>query len=122
MPNYLIAQLNEVAPQECPCGLTRRAFANLPDTAASLHLVEIREDARTHYHKKMTEIYLVLDGEGEMELDGKRVPVKPMSAIYIKPGCRHRAIGRLKLINIPVPAFDPEDEWFDDPSGTAFKA
>ena len=37
----------------------------------------------------------------------------PMTAIYIRPGCRHRAIGKLKIINIPVPAFDESDEWFD---------
>src|SRR6266487_2681078 len=113
MPNYLIAQLNELPPQRCPCGLARRAFANSNDTVASLHVVDIQTDAQTHYHKKMTEIYLVFEGEGEMELDGKRVPVKPMTAIYIRPGCRHRAIGKLKIINIPVPAFDESDEWFD---------
>jgi len=61
----------------------------------------------------MTELYVVLDGEGEMELDGRRIPVKPMSAIYIKPGCRHRAIGKLRIINVPIPAFDETDEWFD---------
>jgi len=113
MPNHLIAQLDEIPPTKCPCGLARRAFADLTDTAASLHLVDIQQDAQTHYHKKMTEIYLVLEGEGQMELDGKLVPVKPMTAIYIKPGCRHRAIGKLRIINIPVPAFDTEDEWFD---------
>jgi len=48
-----------------------------------------------------------------MELDGTLFPVKPMTAIYIKPGCRHRAIGKLKIINIPIPAFDERDEWFD---------
>jgi len=31
----------------------------------------------------------------------------------IHPGCRHRAIGHLKLINVPIPAFDPDDEYFD---------
>jgi len=50
---------------------------------------------------------------GEIELDGERFPVKPMTAIYIRPGCRHRAVGKLKIINIPVPAFDESDEWFD---------
>jgi mannose-6-phosphate isomerase-like protein (cupin superfamily) len=75
--------------------------------------VDIQEDARAHYHKKMTEMYLVLEGSGEIELDGQRFPVKPMTAIYIKPGCRHRAIGKLKIINIPIPAFDEADEWFD---------
>ena len=113
MPNYFVTQLNEVPPLRCPCGFARRAFADAGDSVASMHIVDIQEDSRTHYHKQMTEIYLVLEGEGEMELDGKRVPVKPMTAIYIKPGCRHRAIGKLKIINVPVPAFDEQDEWFD---------
>ncbi|HXG47887.1 MAG TPA: cupin domain-containing protein [Methylomirabilota bacterium] len=113
MKNYQIAQLDEIGPQRCPCGFTRRAFAAPPGNAASVHLVDIEADARAHYHKRMTEIYLVLEGTGEMELDGERVPVKPMTAIYIRPGCRHRALGRLRIVNIPVPAFDEADEWFD---------
>ena len=78
-----------------------------------MHLVDILKEARVHYHKKMHEIYLVLEGEGYIELDGERVPVKPMSSVLIKPGCRHRAVGDLKIVNVPVPAFDPDDEWFD---------
>jgi mannose-6-phosphate isomerase-like protein (cupin superfamily) len=113
MANYLISQLDTIPAKRCPCGFTRRAFAGEPDNVASLHAVDIEEDAQTHYHKRMTEIYLVLEGEGQMELDGQLVPVKPMTAIYIKPGCRHRAIGKLKIINIPIPSFDESDEWFD---------
>lgn len=113
MKNYLLAQLDEIDPVRCPCGLTRRAFATPDNPLATLHLVDIQEDARTHYHKKLTEIYLVLEGEGHLELDGELIPVKPMSSVFIKPGCRHRAIGKLKIVNIPIPAFDPEDEWFD---------
>jgi mannose-6-phosphate isomerase-like protein (cupin superfamily) len=113
MANYMISQLDEIPSQRCPCGFARRAFAGEAQNAASLHLVDIQEDARAHYHKEMTEMYLVLEGTGEIELDGQRYPVKPMTAIYIKPGCRHRAIGKLKIINIPIPAFDETDEWFD---------
>ena len=111
--NYMIAQLNEVEPTRCPCGFARRAFATPDNQVATLHMVDIQADSRTHYHKKMTEIYLVLEGEGFIELDGERLPIKPMTSIFIKPGCRHRAVGKLKIINIPVPAFDPHDEWFD---------
>lgn len=111
--SHTIVHLDELPAQRCPCGFTRRAFANLPNAAASLHVVDIHEDSRTHYHKRMTEIYLVLEGEGQIELDGQLFPVRPMTAIYIRPGCRHRAIGKLKIINIPVPAFDETDEWFD---------
>jgi mannose-6-phosphate isomerase-like protein (cupin superfamily) len=111
--NFMISQLDQVPPVRCPCGWARRAFAGSPQNVASLHLVDIQEDSRAHYHKQMTEIYLVLEGEGMMELDGELVPVQPMSAVYIRPGCRHRAIGKMRIVNIPVPSFDESDEWFD---------
>ena len=112
-PNFMIAQLDEVPPTRCPCGFARRAFATPDNAVATLHLVDIQEDAQVHYHRKMTEMYVVLEGTGFIELDGVRHPVKPMTSIFIKPGCRHRAIGKLKILNVPVPAFDPADEWFD---------
>ena len=111
--NYLVAHFDEISPVRCPCGFSRRAFSEELDGIATMHVVDIEEDAKSHYHKKLTEIYLVLEGEGFLELDGERVPVRPMSAVMIKPGCRHRAVGKLKIVNVPVPAFDPEDEWFD---------
>ena len=123
---YAVARLDEIDPQACPCGTTRRAFTQQEgdgdgdgeggrDEAgtATLHLVEISADSRAHYHRKLTELYLVLEGEGHFELDGERVPVRPMTAALIRPGCRHRAVGELKLIVTAIPAFDPADEWFD---------
>ncbi len=111
--SWSIAHLGDMEPIDCPCGEARRAFTDDPDGTASIHLVDIHSDAETHYHKEHTEIYLILEGEGHLELDGEKVPVQPLDAILIKPGCRHRAVGDLTIINIPIPAFDPEDEWFD---------
>jgi mannose-6-phosphate isomerase-like protein (cupin superfamily) len=113
MKNYAIEDLNAIDSVQCPCGTTKRAFADLGNSPASIHLVDISKKSRVHYHKVMTEIYLILEGEGHMELDGEVVPVKPMSTIMIKPGCRHRAVGNLKIVNIPIPAFIEEDEYFD---------
>jgi mannose-6-phosphate isomerase-like protein (cupin superfamily) len=110
---YYVQQMDAVDPVTCPCGQSRRAFVRPDNPVATLHMVDISSDSEVHYHKRLTEIYLVLEGEGYMELDGDRVPVKPLTAVFIKPGCRHRAVGRLRIVNIPVPAFDPEDEWFD---------
>jgi mannose-6-phosphate isomerase-like protein (cupin superfamily) len=111
--NYMITQMDEIGAVPCPCGFSRRAFVSPDNDVATLHMVDIQEDAQTHYHKKLTEIYLVLEGEGFMELDGEMIPVKPLTSIFIKPGCRHRAVGQMKIVNIPIPAFDPNDEWFD---------
>ena len=62
----------------------------------------------------MTEIYHVLEGEGTLELDDDQLDLKPGITVLIKPGCIHRAVGKLKLINVPVPTFDPLDEWFPE--------
>ncbi len=113
MSKYMIANFEDIDPVRCPCGWAKRAFAEPGNSLATMHVVEIEKDSRTHYHKKMTEIYFVLEGEGHIELDGESFPIKPQSAIFIKPGCRHRAVGKLKILNVPIPAFDPDDEWED---------
>jgi mannose-6-phosphate isomerase-like protein (cupin superfamily) len=113
MANYIVADFSELNAVTCPCGFSRRAFAGPDNPVATMHVVDIEEDARIHYHKKLTEIYLVLEGSGEMELDGRRVPVKPLTSILIKPGCRHRAVGKMRIINVCIPPFDEKDEWFD---------
>jgi mannose-6-phosphate isomerase-like protein (cupin superfamily) len=113
MPRYAIAQLDELPPVECPCGLARRAFREVSESPASVHMVDIKQDAELHHHQRTTEIYVVLEGQGFLELDGERVPVKPLTAIMIRPGCRHRALGKIRLLNIPIPPFDPTDEYLD---------
>jgi len=110
---YKIVQLDEIASVACPCGQSRRAFTDDKEQLASMHVVEIKADSRVHYHKKHTELYLFLEGDGRMELDGVQIPVKPYTSILIKAGCRHRAVGNLKIVNVAIPSFDPEDEWFD---------
>jgi len=113
MANYFVAQLTDIPPVACPCGQARRAFAGAEGSPASVHVVDISADARPHYHKRLTEVYVVLEGEGHVELDGRRVPARPMTAVMIRPGCRHRAIGRMRILNTVIPAFDPADEWLD---------
>ena len=84
-----------------------------------MHLLDLAEEPVCHYHRKTTEIYVILEGEGHLELDGELIAVKPFSAVMIKPGCRHRGIGKLRLFNISVPRFDPEDFFYDDIDLTA---
>lgn len=113
MEKFLVAQVNEIPVTACPCGLTRRAFTEDADQRASVHLLDVQIDAQLHYHKKITEVYFILQGEGFLELDGERVSVKPMTSILIKPGCRHRAVGELQVVIVAIPTFDVTDEWFD---------
>ena len=112
---FEIAHFDNIEGVPCPCGTSKRAFLSPENDTATVHRVDISIDAKTHYHKKITEFYLILECEegAFMELDGQQHPIRPMSTIMIKPGCRHRAVGKMKIVNFAVPAFDPEDEWFD---------
>jgi mannose-6-phosphate isomerase-like protein (cupin superfamily) len=120
---YLVEHLDAVAPVSCPCGQARRAFAVPGNRTATLHVTEISRQARTHYHKTLTEIYYVLEGEGRLELQApgralESVPLVPGSAALIRPLTRHRAVPStptLRVLIVPVPAFDPADEFFDEP-------
>ena len=113
MANYSIAHFDDIEAVRCPCGFAKRAFALPENGTATIHIVDIRQDSRVHYHKIHTEIYLILEGAGHLELDGELVPVRPFSTVLIKPLCRHRAVGRLRIVNLCIPPFDPADEWFD---------
>jgi mannose-6-phosphate isomerase-like protein (cupin superfamily) len=110
---YAVSQLDELPPVPCPCGTARRAFGDEPERTATVHIVDISDEPRAHFHLSHTELYVILEGVGHIELDGELVPVRPLTTIMIKPGCRHRAVGPLRILNVPVPAFDPDDEHFD---------
>jgi mannose-6-phosphate isomerase-like protein (cupin superfamily) len=114
-PGYMIAHFDEIDPIKCSCGWARRAFVTPENPVATAHVVDITKDAKAHYHKKMTEIYFVLEADDNamMELNGKLIPVKEETAIFIKPGTRHRAVGQMKILNIPVPAYDSSDVFYD---------
>jgi mannose-6-phosphate isomerase-like protein (cupin superfamily) len=57
----------------------------------------------------MTGIYFVLEGEGTLEADGKSYPLERLTAVMIPPGFVHRAVGNLRIINVPMPPFAPSD-------------
>ncbi len=118
-PRAHLVRLADLPGVACPCGTARRAFADAAAGRASLHLVEVKQDTERHYHRRLTEIYYVLSGAGQIELDGEVRPLAAGDAVLIPSGVVHRAIpanappgsAPLTLLNFVLPAFDPADEW-----------
>ena len=112
---FQIVDFAEIPGVPCPCGSARRAFADVAEFPATVHVTSISVDAKLHYHKRLTETYYFLEcgPEAKMQLDDETLPVKPGMCILIPPGVRHRAIGEMKALIIALPKFDPSDEWFD---------
>ncbi len=112
---YQVVDFENLVGVPCPCGSAKRAFAENEHSPGTVHVTEISDDARVHYHKEHTETYYILEcgPDAKMQLDDEQVPIRPGMCILIPPGVRHRAIGQMKIINIVVPKFDPADEYFD---------
>lgn len=79
--------------------------------AAWVHAVDI-DGARLHYHKRSTELYYVLDGEGTVNLDGVSHPVAKGSLIQIPPGVVHGAEGRMRVLVVGIPDI-ADDDYFE---------
>lgn len=111
MPDYIYRTLEDAPRVPCPCGTSTRIITRADTPTANVHVTSI-QDSRKHYHKEVTEIYYVLDGKGEMELDTDTVELKPGATIMIPPGVAHRAYGDLKCLILGVPAAGHDDEFF----------
>ena len=115
LPKYELVDFADLPGTPCPCGTARRAFTAAADFPATVHVTVISVDAKTHYHRRLTEVYYILEcgPDARMELDEETIPLRPGLAVLIRPLTRHRALGRMKVLIVASPKFDPHDEWLD---------
>jgi mannose-6-phosphate isomerase-like protein (cupin superfamily) len=81
--------------------------------AAWAHAVDI-DGARPHYHRRSTELYYVLEGEGVVVLDGVEHPVRRGSMVHIPPGVVHGARGRMRVLVVGIPDIAEEDLFYPE--------
>jgi mannose-6-phosphate isomerase-like protein (cupin superfamily) len=114
-PPYELVRFATLPGVPCPCGTARRAFEDTADFPATMHVTEISADAQVHYHRRLTETYYFLECQpgAKMQLNEAVIDVQPGDCILIRPGTRHRAVGRMKVLIVVHPKFDETDEWFD---------
>jgi len=96
-------------------GSTIREFHHT--AAQSLAEASVPAGARTqrHQHRVTEEIYVVLEGEGELEVDGERRGVGPGDAILIPAGAWHEitAKSELRFLCCCVPPYTDDDTFFE---------
>lgn len=83
------------------------------NVAAWVHAVDI-DGAREHYHKRSTELYYVLEGEGMITLDGVEHAVRQGSIVHIPPGVVHGAKGRVRVLVVGIPDIADDDLFFPE--------
>ena len=77
----------------------------MPETAGSRHLdyrismYQPMARVALHAHKVQEQVYHVLEGEGLMEIDGKRHVVRRHDVIFLPPGIAH-SIANTGLVDL----------------------
>ncbi len=79
--------------------------------AAWVHAVDI-DGARPHYHRRSTELYYVLDGNGTVIVGGVEHAVSRGALVHIPPGVVHAARGRMRVLVVGIPDI-ADDDYFE---------
>ena len=117
----IVRSLEQAEPFTTADGSTIRELLGLPTAPVrnqSLAEATLASGQATerHYHAASEEIYYVVEGSGEIELDGERRQLGRGDAVLIPPGARHqiRANDReLRFLCCCAPAYRHEDTFFD---------
>jgi mannose-6-phosphate isomerase-like protein (cupin superfamily) len=78
--------------------------------------LEPGQATQPHYHAETEEIYYLVDGSGEMEIDGESRTVAPGDAILIPRGAWHQITAGpepLRFLCCCAPAYRHEDTFFE---------
>ena len=108
----LVRHEGEVPRERSTCGWRDRLISRENSgVVAWVHAVDI-ESAREHYHKRATELYYVLEGEGVVVLDGTEHAVRKGSLVHIPPGVVHGAKGRMRVLVTGIPDIADDDLFY----------
>ena len=114
-----VLNLSAQAPFTTKDGSTIRSIldrTNAPVQNQSLAEARVPAGGATqrHYHKLAEEFYFILEGTGEMEMDGETRDVGPGDAILIPAGAWHTIAAReaLRFLCCCAPAYAHEDTYF----------
>jgi quercetin dioxygenase-like cupin family protein len=111
-PPALLVRHEAQAPRErSTCGWRHRLISREDreqNVAAWVHVVDI-DASEPHFHRRGTELYYVLEGEGTIQLDGVEHALRQGSLLHIPPGVVHSARGRMRVLVVGIPDIEEDD-------------
>ena len=117
-----VRRLEEAEPFTTKDGSSIRLLIDLTNSSTrnqSLAEATLPPDGATerHHHRESEELYCILEGSGEMEVDGMRRDLGPGDAVLIPPGTWHQikaASGSaLRFLCCCAPPYRHADTFFE---------
>lgn len=121
-PLMIIRSLDAQPPFTTKDGSTIRSLldlSNAPVKNQSLAEATLPPGTSTqrHYHQLSEEFYFIVEGQGQMEIDGETQTVGPGDAILIPPTAWHQLTAApdspLRLLCCCAPPYSHEDTYFE---------
>ena len=96
-------------------GSTIREYLHTQVQSLAEASLEAGQSTRRHYHARSEEIYLIVDGSGDLEVDGETRSVEAGDAILIPPASWHEltaGVDGVRLLCCCVPPYSDDDTHF----------
>ena len=111
-----VSSLASAEPFTTKDGSTIRELHHTAEQSLAEATLEPGQATDRHHHARTEEIYFVLEGTGDLELDGQKRRVAAGDAALIPPGARHqiRAETRLRFLCCCAPPYSHDDTYLDE--------
>ena len=111
---HLVRKLKDAQPTEITCGMMRKLTDANNFNGMDIVHVTIKDSTKKHFHKKLTEVYYILKGSIDIEIDDKVEHLSKNSMIMIFSKTNHKAWKTSKedaeLLVVCSPPWTEEDE------------
>jgi quercetin dioxygenase-like cupin family protein len=110
-----VSSLATAAPFTTKDGSTIRELHHTDAQSLAEATLAAGQSTQRHFHRASEEIYFVLEGEGELEIDGDRRRIAPGDAALIPAGAWHElvAASAMRFLCSCAPAYSHEDTFFE---------
>jgi mannose-6-phosphate isomerase-like protein (cupin superfamily) len=112
-----VASLNELEAFVTKDGSAIRELHHTASQSLAEATLEPSQATERHYHRLSEEIYFVTKGQGDMEVDGEHVHVRPGDAILIPAGAWHslenNGTSELRILCCCAPPYSHDDTYFE---------
>jgi mannose-6-phosphate isomerase-like protein (cupin superfamily) len=112
-----VTSLNTVEAFTTKDGSTIRELHHTAQQSLAEATLEPDQATQRHYHRLSEEIYFVIKGSGELEIDGERRHIRPGDAALIPAGAWHELVNdgnsELRILCCCSPPYSHDDTYFE---------